>query len=90
MLPAVVSNVSFVELWYATNFMIQHLSKEEIHTGYYNAAVEAALQKQIGHKDIKTTYLHYIKQASLILAVESGSLDYTLGLDYHMINNLLD
>ncbi|WP_239928707.1 site-specific integrase [Photobacterium sanguinicancri] len=65
--------------WYATNFIIQSLTKEQITNGYYNIAVDEALQAQLGHNDYKTTYYFYIRVASIILALESGHLDYTLG-----------
>lgn len=65
--------------WYATNFIIKHLSKSEVDNLHYNAAVEEQLRKQLGHSDIKTTYMHYVRQASLVLALRDGSIDYTLG-----------
>lgn len=65
--------------WYATNFIIKSLTSEQVHNGYYNIAVDEALQEQLGHNDYKTTYNYYIRVASIILALESGQLDYTLG-----------
>jgi hypothetical protein len=54
--------------WYATMYMIAHLSKNEIEKSFYDASVEDGLKRQIGHKDIKTTYMHYIRMASLVIA----------------------
>lgn len=54
--------------WYATMYMIAHLSKSKIQNSFYDAAVEDGLKNQIGHKDIKTTYMHYIRMASLVIA----------------------
>ncbi|WP_152205927.1 site-specific integrase [Marinobacter changyiensis] len=60
--------------WYATRYMINHLSKDQINSNHYNAAVEDGLRRQIGHSDIKTTYQHYIRMATLALAVQEDSL----------------
>lgn len=76
--------------WYATNFIIRHLSKAEINNLHYDAAVEEQLRKQLGHSDIKTTYMHYVRQASLVLALQSGQLDYTLGKDDDFFNRLVN
>lgn len=65
--------------WYATMFIIKHLSREQINGSHYDAAVEASLRKQLGHSDIKTTYMHYIRVASILLATQSGELDFSLG-----------
>ncbi|MEZ8985685.1 hypothetical protein OAI_21455 [Vibrio cyclitrophicus FF160] len=65
--------------WYATNFIIQSLTSAQIKNGFYNIAVDEALQAQLGHNDYKTTYYYYIRVASIILALRSGELDYTLG-----------
>ncbi|MGF1758957.1 tyrosine-type recombinase/integrase [Photobacterium sagamiensis] len=65
--------------WYATSFIIKHLSKKQIENAYYDNSVDKALQEQLGHNDIKTTYMFYIRVASIILALESGELDFTLG-----------
>ncbi|MDP4547983.1 hypothetical protein [Marinobacter sp. MDS2] len=54
--------------WYATKYMISHLSKNKIDKSFYDASVEDGLRKQIGHKDIRTTYMYYIRMASLVLA----------------------
>jgi integrase len=64
--------------WYATKFMIKNLAKKDIYNAHYDAAVEDALRRQLGHSDIKITYLHYIRIASIILANEDGMLDYSL------------
>ncbi|MDA0151585.1 site-specific integrase [Vibrio sp. Makdt] len=67
--------------WYATMFVIKHLSKEKIESAHYDAAVETSLRKQIGHSDIRTTYMHYVRVASILLATQSGELDFSLGMD---------
>jgi hypothetical protein len=54
--------------WYATQYLIAHLSKSKIENSFYDAAVEDGLRRQIGHKDIKTTYKHYIRVASIVIA----------------------
>jgi len=64
--------------WFATNFMIENLNKSDIHNAHYDAAVEESLRKQLGHEDIKTTYLHYIRMASLVIATKEGMFDYAL------------
>ncbi|MEH6710569.1 MAG: site-specific integrase [Paraglaciecola polaris] len=74
--------------WYATSFIIRHLSVKEINNMHYDAAVEEQLRKQLGHKDIKTTYMHYIRQASLVLALREGQIDYTLGKDFAFFDSL--
>lgn len=74
--------------WFSTKFIIKHLSKSEINNMHYNAAVEKLLRQQIGHSDIKTTYLHYVQQASLILAIEDGKFDLTLGHDKEFFESL--
>lgn len=76
--------------WYATSFIIKHLDQDEVNNMHYNAAVEDQLRKQLGHNDIKTTYMHYVRQASLVLALQSGSLDYTLGKDEDFFRGLVD
>ena len=75
--------------WYATKFLIKNLSKNQINNLYYDTAVEEELRKQIGHKDIKTTYMHYVRQASLILAIADGSFDITLGHDKDFFESLI-
>lgn len=65
--------------WYATNFIIQSLTDEQIKNHFYNIAVDEALQAQLGHNDYKTTYYYYIRVASIISQLQSGKLDYTLG-----------
>lgn len=65
--------------WYATNFLIKNLKASDIHNTHYDAAVEDALRRQLGHEDIKTTYMHYIRMASLLIATKDGLLDYALG-----------
>jgi integrase len=67
--------------WYATNFMIQNLTKDQVNNNYYNIGVEDALRKQIGHKDIKTTYTYYLKIASLVLAIKDKKFDYCISSD---------
>ena len=67
--------------WYATNFMIQNLTKNQVNNAYYDLAVEDALRKQIGHKDIKTTYIYYLKIASLVLAIKDKKFDYCISSD---------
>lgn len=67
--------------WYATMFIIKHLSKEKIEAAHYDAAVENSLKRQLGHRDIRTTYMHYIRVASILLATQSGELDFSLGMD---------
>jgi hypothetical protein len=67
--------------WYATKFIIRHQSKEEILGVYYNSAVEDQLKKQMGHKDYKTTYTHYMKQASLILHLKENKMDFSFEED---------
>lgn len=76
--------------WYATNFIIRHLNRSKIDNLHYDAAVEEQLRLQLGHNDIKTTYMHYIRQASLILAIQNGELDYTLGKDEDFFRGLLN
>ncbi|ABG40538.1 conserved hypothetical protein [Paraglaciecola sp. T6c] len=75
--------------WYATNFIIRHLTLNQINNLHYDAAVEEQLRLQLGHNDIKTTYMHYVRQASLILALQNGQLDYTLGKDEGFFNSLI-
>lgn len=60
--------------WYATQYMINHLSKDQIKASYYNAAVEEGLRRQLGHSDIKTTYKHYLRMASLAIALKDGDI----------------
>jgi hypothetical protein len=67
--------------WYSTNFMIQNLTKNQINKTYYDLAVEEALRKQIGHKDIKTTYTYYLKIASLVLAIKDNKFNYSISSD---------
>ncbi|WP_394166278.1 tyrosine-type recombinase/integrase [Photobacterium piscicola] len=67
--------------WYATMFIIKHLGKEKIESAHYDAAVENSLKRQLGHSDIRTTYMHYIRVASILLATQSGELDFSLGID---------
>jgi len=75
--------------WYATNFIIKHLSFVEVNNLHYDAAVEEQLKLQLGHNDIKTTYMHYVRQASLVLALQNGQLDYTLGKDEGFFSSLI-
>jgi len=75
--------------WYATNFITKHLSKSKINNMHYDAAVEELLRSQLGHKDIKTTYMYYIKKASIIIALQDGLLDYSLGMDSDFFGDLL-
>lgn len=63
--------------WYATQYMINNLSRSQLKANYYNAAVEDGLRRQIGHADISTTYKHYVKMASLILALREGDVGQT-------------
>lgn len=67
--------------WYATMFIIKHLSRERIDASHYDAAIEEALRKQLGHSDIRTTYMSYVRTASILLATQSGELDFSLGKD---------
>jgi hypothetical protein len=67
--------------WYATNFMIKNLTNSQINNTYYDIGVEDALRKQIGHKDIKTTYTYYLKIASLVLAIKDKKFDYCISSD---------
>jgi hypothetical protein len=67
--------------WYATSFMMSNLTNNQINSKYYDLGVEEVLRKQIGHKDIKTTYTHYLKVASLILATNEKMFDYTITSD---------
>ncbi|MEZ9744146.1 site-specific integrase [Vibrio splendidus] len=67
--------------WYATMFVIKHLSREKINASHYDAAIEESLRKQLGHSDIKTTYMHYVRVASILLATQNGELDFSLGKD---------
>jgi len=60
--------------WYATQYMINNLTKSDIKDRFYNAGVEDGLRKQIGHSDIKTTYKHYLKLASIIIAVQDRDI----------------
>lgn len=60
--------------WFATQYMINNLSKTEIQTQHYNAAVEEGLRKQLGHSDIKTTYKHYLRMASIAITVNDGAI----------------
>ncbi|MCB5460140.1 site-specific integrase [Vibrio lentus] len=65
--------------WYATMFIIRHLSREKINASHYDAAIEDSLRRQLGHSDIRTTYMHYVRVASILLATQSGELDFSLG-----------
>lgn len=60
--------------WYATQYMINNLTKSEIKDRFYNAAVEDGLRRQIGHSDIKTTYKHYLKLAAVVMAVQDREI----------------
>lgn len=60
--------------WYATQYMINNLSKNQLKAQFYNAAVEDGLRKQLGHSDIKTTYMYYIKMALVVSALLDGSI----------------
>jgi lipoate-protein ligase A len=61
--------------------MIQNLTKKQINNAYYDLAVEEALRRQIGHKDIKTTYTFYLKVASLVLAIKDKTFDFCISSD---------
>ncbi|EGR2733489.1 site-specific integrase [Vibrio parahaemolyticus] len=74
--------------WYATMFIIKHLTREQINAAHYDAAIEDALRKQLGHSDIRTTYMHYIRVASLLLATRNGELDFSLGNSDDFWNNI--
>ncbi|HAS6902114.1 TPA: site-specific integrase [Vibrio parahaemolyticus] len=74
--------------WYATNFVLKRLTRKQIENNYYDHAVDKALQDQLGHADLRTTYMFYVRVASLILHLESGMLDYTLGKDETFWNSL--
>jgi len=75
--------------WYATKFIIKHLSKNKIDNLHYDAAVEELLRSQLGHSDIKTTYMYYVRKASIILAMQNGFLDYSLGMNTDFFDGLL-
>ncbi|MEZ9048092.1 tyrosine-type recombinase/integrase [Vibrio sp. 10N.247.311.64] len=74
--------------WYATSFIIKHLTTEQINTSHYDAAIEGALRRQLGHEDIRTTYMHYVRVASLLLATQSGKLDFSLGKNEKFWNEI--
>lgn len=67
--------------WYATQYMMNNLSKNQLKTGFYNAAVEDGLRRQIGHADIKTTYKHYLKLASIVIALRDKDIGQTSWYD---------
>ncbi|KLN66350.1 tyrosine-type recombinase/integrase [Vibrio sp. VPAP30] len=74
--------------WYATSFIIKHLTTDQINASHYDAAIEDALRRQLGHEDIRTTYMHYVRVASLLLATQSGKLDFSLGKDENFWNSI--
>ncbi|ANQ25869.1 hypothetical protein BA894_05165 [Vibrio natriegens] len=74
--------------WYATSFIIKHLTTDQINSSHYDAAIEDALRRQLGHSDIRTTYMHYVRVASLLLATRSGKLDFSLGKNEKFWNNI--
>lgn len=64
--------------WYVTSFLIRHLTSQQIKNHFFDVAVAEALRNQIGHSNFETTYRHYIKVASLVLATKDGKFDYTV------------
>ncbi|AIV04972.1 hypothetical protein LA59_05640 [Vibrio harveyi] len=74
--------------WYATSFIVKHLTTDQINSSHYDAAIEDALRRQLGHSDIRTTYMHYVRVASLLLATRSGKLDFSLGKNEKFWNNI--
>lgn len=74
--------------WYATSFIIKHLTTDQINSSHYDAAIEDALRRQLGHSDIRTTYMHYVRVASLLLATRSGKLDFSIGKNEKFWNNI--
>lgn len=62
--------------WFATQFMINHLTRSQIESTYYNAAVEEGLRRQIGHNDIKTTYKYYLRMASIVIATANQQVGH--------------
>jgi hypothetical protein len=71
--------------WYATQYMVNHLSKDQLKMGFYNAAVEDGLRRQIGHSDIKTTYKHYLKLASIAIALRDEDIGQTTWYDLEVV-----
>ncbi|CAK1757328.1 Tyr recombinase domain-containing protein [Vibrio crassostreae] len=76
--------------WYATMFIIKHLSRDKINASHYDAAIEDSLRRQLGHSDIRTTYMHYVRVASILLATQNGELDFSLGKDDYFWGDIIE